>query len=358
MTPSGHRSAISLSVTCLLAALLVPAARAKPAWPISLQAEVTREARGFDGEIAVYVKELSTGIRYTHNAATPVYLASGIKIMVLITVFEEISTGRLQWAEQLGFGKEDIRDGAYKLLPKQVGMRFSVKQLVGWMMEKSDNAATDLLIKRVGIQTINATVQKYGGPEFCWITSILDVRRNIYEQIDQRAVGLTNLQIAELAKKRPLSRRARHLGKLIGKKNKKYTSRDLWKAFRAYYDSGLNSAPLDAVGKLLESIERGEVVSPKASRQMIEIMKRCQTGKRRIRAGLPDKVVLAHKTGTQLKRICDLGILYLPDEQPVVFAICLKEFSSRRKAEALVSRLAKKTADLLLPLHPEPEPTE
>ena len=105
-------------------------------------------------------------------------------------------------------------------------------------------------------------------------------------------------------------------------------------------------------------LERGEVFSHEASQQMIEIMKRCQTGKRRIRAGLPDKVVLAHKTGTQIKRICDLGIMYMPDEQPVVFAVCLMDFPSRRKAEALVARLARKTADLLLPLHPEPKPVE
>jgi beta-lactamase class A len=341
-----------LSIACLLTILYAPAAAARPPWPVSLQAEVTREARKFKGEICIYVKEISTGIRYTHNAATPVYLASGIKIMVLITAFEEIEAGRLQWSEELSFEKEDIRDGAYKLLPKHVGRRFSVEELVGMMIEKSDNAATDLLIKRVGIEKVNAAVQKYGGPDFCWITSMLDVRRNIYEQIDERAVLLTNLQIAELAKKRPLSRRARHLGRLIGEKKKKYTSRDLWKAFQAYYDSGLNSAPLDAVGQLLEKIVRGEVVSPEASGQIIEIMKRCQTGKRRIRAGLPDKVVLAHKTGTQLKRICDLGIMCLPDEEPVVFAVCLMDFPSRRKAEALVARLAKKTADLLLPLHP------
>ncbi len=338
----------------LLTTLFPPGAAAQPPWPVSLQADVTREARKFKGEICIYVKEISTGIRYTLNAATPVYLASGIKIMVLITIFEEIQAGRLQWAEELDFTEEDIRDGAYKLRPKQVGKRFSVEELVGMMMEKSDNAATDLLIKRVGIQAVNAAVQKYGGPDFCWITSMLDVRRNIYEQIDQRAVLLTNLQIAELAKKRPLSRRARHLGRLIGEKKKKYTSRDLWKAFQAYYDSGLNSAPVEAVGKLLEKLERGEVVSLEASRQMIETMKRCQTGTRRIRAGLPDKVILAHKTGTQLKRICDLGIMYLPDEQPVVFAVCLKDFPSRRRAEALVARLAKKTAELLLPLHPAP----
>lgn len=344
------------SFVCIWTALLAPAAWAQPPWPVSLQAEVTREARKFDGEICVYIKEIATGERYTHNAATPIYLASGIKIMVLITVFEEISQGRTGWSEQLEFGEEDIRDGAYELLPRRVGEKFSVEQLVAWMMEKSDNAATDLLIKRVGIQAVNTAAQKYGGSEFCWITSMLDVRRNIYEQIDQRAALLTNLQIAELAGKRPLGRRARHLGKLIGEKKRRFTSGDLWKAFQAYYDSGLNSAPLDAMGQLLEKIERGEVVSPEASMQMLEIMKRCRTGKRRIRAGLPDQVTLAHKTGTQMKRICDLGIMYMPDEQPVVFAVCLKDFSSRRKAEALVARLAKKTADLLLPLHPAPEP--
>ena len=65
--------------------------------------------------------------------------------MVLITVFEEIENDRLEWAEEPSFEEEDIRDGAYKLLPKQVGKKFSVEELVGMMMEKSDNAATDAM---------------------------------------------------------------------------------------------------------------------------------------------------------------------------------------------------------------------
>jgi beta-lactamase class A len=335
-------------VVGLAAVLLLPGAlRAEQPWPMALQSALTEEARGFDGEIAMYVEELKTGARYTHNAATPTYLASGVKILVMIAVFEELRAGRLRWEEQIVLDEDDVCDGAPKLKRAEPGDRFTVEQLVYWMMQHSDNLATDLLIKRVGLAKVNRAARRYGGERFGELTTMLGVRRAIYRRLDARADQLSARQLAGLRRARALSGRVRQFSKIIGLK-RPISLVELEVAYEDYYASGLNSAAMVDVGHLLARLERREVIDPLASQQMLEIMLGCRTGARRLRAGLPAEALLAHKTGTQHRRMCDLGIVYPLERRPYVIAICLKDFASLREAELLTARLAAKTHALLV----------
>jgi len=67
------------------------------------------------------------------------------------------------------------------------------------------------------------------------------------------------------------------------------------------------STPRDMV-TILEKLERGEIVSPEASREMIAILKRCRddSGIRRRLAGIP----VANKTGALDALRSDVGIVY------------------------------------------------
>ncbi|WP_338467204.1 serine hydrolase [Novosphingobium sp. ZN18A2] len=64
---------------------------------------------------------------------------------------------------------------------------------------------------------------------------------------------------------------------------------------------------------LLAAIDRGNALSPKSRAVLLDTMTRTVTGKRRIRAGLPEGVLFAHKTGTLHDVTCDVGIVRLPD---------------------------------------------
>lgn len=347
---------IARPVGLLLVALALPPGllAARP-WPVALQTRVVDQSRVFDGEIALYVKDLQSGVRYTHNAATPSYLASGVKVLVMIAVFEAVAAGQLGFDTQLDFGPEDVRDGTPVLKPDMVGARFKVEQILGWMMQRSDNAATDLLVKAVGVDAVNDAARRYGGPGFGPVTPMLEVRRLVYSQLDPRSTTLEASAIRRVRELRSYDARARMLGALLhpkpvkaGKKKPLYTRQQLLDAYRRYYDTGVNSAPIESFGLILEHLARLEVVNPESSQHMLELMLGCQTGSRRIRGGLPKQVPLAHKTGTQLRRVCDLGIFYLDDERPVVFAACLKEFDNLRKAEGVIAATARETHRLLL----------
>jgi beta-lactamase class A len=110
------------------------------------------------------------------------------------------------------------------------------------------------------------------------------------------------------------------------------------------------------VGHMLAELERRKVVDPLASQHMLDIMLRCKTGKRRLRAGLPARALLAHKTGTQHRRMCDLAIVYPAQQRGIVLAVCLKDYGSSRQAEALMARLAARTYTLLVPGEAWPPP--
>jgi len=345
----------------LLCALLAPAQLgAEPPWTVAMQRVVTQEARVFDGEIALVVEDLTTRERYTHNAATPSYLASGVKIVVLTALFEAIRAGKLRWDEEIVFAEADVRDGSHVLKKAKAGERFSVEQLTGLMMQHSDNAATDLLITRIGLEQVNQAAQRHGGPHFGEITSMVGVRRAIYGHLDPKVELLSVPQLSSMRGAGTFKARARLFAKLIGAPKSQFSARDLERAYGAYYDSGLNSAPLTEVARLLAAIERRELVDPEASQQMLEIMLGCKTGSRRIVAGVPKEAGLAHKTGTQYRRLCDLGIIYASDNRAILFAACLKEFGSSREAEALVARLASKAYSLIVgnEVWPPPPPGE
>jgi beta-lactamase class A len=118
-------------------------------------------------------------------------------------------------------------------------------------------------------------------------------------------------------------------------------------AYDAYYATSLNSATLRAYATLLQKLVKGEVLSQGSTAQLIEIMKRVETGKGRVRAGLPKSIVFAHKTGTQFARFCDFGLAISTgdrDRKPVVIAACTRGIHAEKLAEAALKSLGEAVA--------------
>jgi beta-lactamase class A len=313
-----------------------------PTWPVALQTDVIRAARTFPGEFAIYVKDLATGTRYEYNAATPIYLASTIKIAVMIELFRQVEAKQVSLDEELVYSAPDVRDGAPLLSFLRVGTPVSIQILLEAMIQQSDNAATDMLIRHIGLDNVNRGLVKEGLFGFGPITTLLDVRRLMYQHIDPGTADLSPQQIFMLGVTRPLDMRLQALTELLDRPPNSFSKLDWSRAFESYYELGYNTGPLESIGNLLEALERGKIVNAARSRQMIEIMLATQTGTRRMRAGLPLGTLVAHKTGTQYRRICDVGIFYMATNRPIVFAACVKG-GRKRQAEDVIARIARRT---------------
>lgn len=346
------RRALSTSAA-LIGLLLSPSiARAQDYfehWPADLQTDITGIYRWFNGEIGLYVKDLSTGVRYTHNSATPMYIASGVKLAVMVEVFRQLGAKQLSLDEELIYGADDVRDGAPVMGHLRIGTPVSIKLLVDAMITQSDNAATDMIMQRIGVPSVSKGLVKEGIFGFGHITTLLDVRKLVYKEVDPRVSTLQPAEFMAIGLAENMDARLSKLSELLKEPLGHFTAGDIERAFKTYYRTGYNSAPLDAMGVLLERLARGKLVSAEASKQMIDIMLKTQTGTRRVRAGLPPSVPLAHKTGTQYRRICDFGIFWMTPERPVVLAACVKGGQTRKRAEEVIAFMTQRTFALLSP---------
>jgi beta-lactamase class A len=325
-------------------ALAAPAAEAlgeRPAsaWTSRLHALVEEATKDFDGELSLYVLDVESGDAYAYNADTPTYLSSAIKLAVMLEVLHQADRQQLSWDEKLEFGPDNIRDGMYRLGQVRLGERLSIATLLEYMMVDSDNAAADLLIQRVGLENVKAQLVARGirtGP----VASLLEERRRIYSKLDPRASELSPSQVRSLGEHGSPAARARFLS-TMWKDARAWTGRDLDGAFGAYYEENVNSASMREMGRLLAQVARCEGLSAQSCSRAHSLMRSCRTGQGRIAAGLPPTATWAHKTGTQHRRACDLGILELQPGRPIVVAACTRSFWRVADAERLFARLGR-----------------
>ena len=316
-------------------------------WPNQLQDEVLKMYQaGFSGQIHLYVKDLSTGVRYTHNAATPTYIASVVKILFMVELFDQVERGELSLDDYVEFTSEDVRSGSplFNYLP--IGARLPVRVLAEAMIQQSDNAASDLIANQVGLERINAGYKARGYHGIGQITRLLDVRHLVFGQLDSRIKTFTPRQFRSIDFSKGGEAKAKKIREYLGGGASNITSRSIDRAYRDYYKTGYNSATMESVGQLLEDLYLGNVVSSTASKSMIEILKGTQTGAGRISAYLPPTTPIAHKTGTQYRRTCDVGIVETPNKKAFVFSACIKG-SKGVKRDEVIARLAYSAYNLL-----------
>ena len=111
---------------------------------------------------------------------------------------------------------------------------------------------------------------------------------------------------------------------------------------------GLGSTTAREAVQLLEKLHQGKLVSAEACKEMIGHLKKCDD-KTKLKRLLPEKIEVAHKTGSVSDVKTDAGILYLPGG-PV--AICVltaknedKRFRDDNAANVLIGKIAKEVHD-------------
>lgn len=101
-----------------------------------------------------------------------------------------------------------------------------------------------------------------------------------------------------------------------------------------------SATPL-AMVKLLAGLYRGDWLSDSSRAVILGAMHRCITGKRRIKALLPDSANVAHKTGSLHNTSSDIGIIELPDGHAVALAIYVTGQGSRLQRESRIASIAR-----------------
>jgi beta-lactamase class A len=265
----------------------------------SLDDQVKPIVAGFKGKVSLFAKNLDTGETYGLNPDERVRTASTIKIAVMIEAFARVAEGKAKWTDEVVLTKDKKVSGSGILNELSDGLRLTLRDAVNLMMILSDNTATNLVLDVLTTDAVNARMESLG-----------------FKQIKiMRRVGSGG---ESAAGKDP--------------ENKKF---------------GLGMATPHEMVLVMEKLERGQVISPATSKEMIELMKREQ-GRNAIGRSLWN-IPMASKYGALDRLRSAVGILYTKNGKIAMAISCddMPEtmWSVDNPAYLLMSRLSEVLAN-------------
>ena len=333
---------LRLAVALVATALAGAASAQAPAWIARLKSELLAVDGQHRGRLGVYVRDLDTGASLSHRADERWYLASMVKVPVAIAVLRGIERGQYGLESTVSVRASDLVDGAGTTQLSPVGAHLSIRYLLEQMIVHSDNIATDMLIDLVGLPEVNALVRLLVPEGLQRITTLAEIRRLVYGLLVPDVDRLTGRDLMLLRDARSDAERLQILHQLVNVPESRRLLPSLDAAYAAYYASGLNSGRLDAYADLLALLVEGKALTPPSTEHLLGLMERVATGAHRLKAGLPAGVRLAHKTGTQRRRVCDAGLLRWNEAaQPrrALVVACIRDETSLDGAEAALMQV-------------------
>ena len=247
-----------------------------------LMNELMRQSKNFNGETAIYVKDLATGKTIGINTDQRFPSASLVKVPIMAVVYQAQKEGLLTLDDTLKLRQSHkvfSRRGLYRA---RSGRSYTIRELVDAMIITSDNTATNMLVERLGFGYINQKFVEFGLKD-------TDLRRGIME-LKWRKLGIDNYTTAQ------------------------------------------------DMAMLLEKIYTKELVSESSSEEMLSILWR-QRINDRIPARLPEYCSVAHKTGSLNDTISDVGIVFTPQGD---FVLCVLTLDGKtwKTAKRFIGQIA------------------
>lgn len=234
----------------------------KDAWN-KLGQTFKKMADGFNGDAAIIIKDLDTGLEFSLNENKVIPSASLVKVPVMAACFYAVEDGKLRLDEMIRLKNAHKVSGSGKLKDEISGKEYIVENLIDLMVSESDNTASNMLIERLGMDYLNACFKRMGLKNTNLSRKMMDFK--------SRRKGIENYT----------------------------TARDI-----AY---------------ILEKIYRGALLNASVSRRCLRILAN-QKVKDRIPKKLPAGTVVAHKTGLENGICHDAGIVYTNNGN---FLICV-----------------------------------
>jgi beta-lactamase class A len=258
------------------------------------QAIIQERIQKSGADVAIAFRTLDGKSEWFLRADDSFHAASTMKLPVMIELFHQAREGKLKLDDTLLVKNEshsivdgsvytlDAADDSEPNIYKAEGQTRTLGQLCEIMITASSNLATNLIIEKLGVANIRATVQAL------------------------HADGMNVLRGVEDGK--------------------------------AYAKGMNNTTTARGLLVLLQAIAEGKAVDTEASRQMIEILKR-QTFNEAIPAGLPPNTIVAHKTGDLTKIHHDAAIVYAP--RPFILVLLVRGMEDIKASGELMADITR-----------------
>jgi beta-lactamase class A len=253
-----------------------------------LEGTVKKVNQGLDGTMGVAIMDLTDGRVFLENPDHVFAQASSIKVAILAELYrqaqqsEEGTSGKVKLDDLYTVDAHDIVDGSAIMSGLTPGVtRVTNRDLATFMVAVSDNGATNVLIDHLGMQNVNALLDKLGLRQTRLQRKMMDVKA--------AQEGRENLS----------------------------TPREMMTLFAALYQNKvLNKALTEDFFKVLGT--------PKASD---------------IPRYLPEDVVCANKPGELAGVRNDVGIVFVPN-RPFVIVVMTAYLKQERDGDDAIAKIA------------------
>jgi beta-lactamase class A len=248
-----------------------------------MTADVTEVEKHFDGVMGIAIRDLSDGREFTLNADDIFPSASAIKFPLFVELWRQSQSGDgAKLSDLYTFRKEDVVEDSAVMQNLTPGVsRVTNRDLAGFVIAVSDNAAANVLIERVGMENVNHTMDSLG-------LHNTRLRRRMID-INAAKQGRENVT----------------------------TPREL--------------------AQLFELVYRGKALNPASTEDLMTLMTTRQpTALRRL---LPEDLRIANKSGELDGVRNDSGIVFLKN-RPYVVSVMTTYAHSEREAEDAIARVS------------------
>lgn len=260
-----------------------------------LRQQLFAVARPDKGRIGVSAMDLSTGQTVSILGEQAFPMASTSKIAIAATFLAGVDAGKYKLETMYPMMiPVASRPFSSTVAPVQPGTSLSARSLIEMMITRSNNAATDAMLKAVG------------GPA--------EVTRWM------RSKGFNRFRID------------RDIATLV---------RDDGEFDPALGRDARDSSPPDEMVRLIAGLYRGEWLSGRSTDVVIGAMTRTTTGSRRIKAGIPAGTKFGHKTGTLNNTASDVGFVTMPDGRVIALAIYVTGQGGKSQRDARIAEITR-----------------
>jgi len=266
----------------------------------ALEMQLMSLAEASRGRIGVAALDLASGRQVAVLGDQPFPMASTSKIAIAATYLANVDAGQLSLSNSypllMPIPSKKF-EGA--VAPVRPGTVLTARELIILSLTRSDNHATDALLRAVG------------GPSAVtrWV---------------RNTTGITEFRLD------------RDIATLV---------RDDGAINPATTVDRRDSITPTAMVRLLAGLHQGQWLSASSREFLLDTMSHCVTGRHRIRALLPAGTAIAHKTGTLNNTASDVGFIQTPDGRNLAVAIYVTGQGGKPNRDSRIALLARAIYD-------------
>lgn len=321
-----------------------------------LRSEIVRISKDPKGQMGFFMKHIESGATISIEADKIFPLGGVFKLAVMVETIRQVEAGMISLDERIELEIRHFCIGEGVLQYMQPGLKPTVRDLLALMIIATDNTASEMLWKRIGIQRVNMLIRELGlAKTSIYIpyreSFLMSMGYGPYKNLSIPDAARRWKGLSDMERMKALNETEREAANLsIEEFRKRYESiygfkaQKKMKTQRIYDEVFDNLGTPREIGLLLEKILRHEVVSPNACEMMLSLLMREQSAVSMTGLISPE-IPVALKSGDTAVSVANAGIIYVSSSSHVVLCCFFKNMQDGQKAVLAETKIARMVYD-------------